>query len=173
MLGGISCQSGKEQQQPLSLSQSDMQILSSAFENEGLIPSKYTCDGENINPPLEIREVPDSARSLVLLMDDPDVPRSIRPDGMWDHWTVFNIPASTAMIEENSVPAGVVGLNSSGAGKYGGPCPPDREHRYFFKLYALDTMLDLSASATKADVEKAMDGHINAEAVLVGKYNRI
>lgn len=174
LLVGVGCKSEivPTEQSPLTINQTDMKISSSSFDHEGSIPSKYTCDGENINPPLEIREVPEGAQSLVLLMDDPDVPRSIRPDGMWDHWTVFNIPALTAIIEENSVPAGVVGLNSSGANKYGGPCPPDREHRYFFKLYALDTMLGLAADSSKTDVEKAMEGHILAEAVLLGRYER-
>lgn len=151
----------------------DMKLESSVFEHEGTIPSKYTCDGENISPPLKISEVPEDAKGLVLIMDDPDVPRNLRPDGMWDHWLVWNIPPETAEIPEGQDPKGIVGKNTRGTFGYRGPCPPDREHRYFFKLYALDTRLDLLAeTTTKADLEETMQGHILEQAELMGRYNR-
>lgn len=150
----------------------NMVLTSDAFHHEHSIPSKYTCDGENINPPLKIDEVPEGAKSLVLIMDDPDVPSSVREDNNWDHWLVWNIPPNTEMIAENSAPPGTVGRNTGGKYAYGGPCPPDREHRYFFKLYALDKELDLESDATKADIEKAMNGSILSEAVLMGTYER-
>ena len=150
----------------------DMEITSPVFEHNGSIPSKYTCDGEDINPPLVFSGVSEETQSLVLLMDDPDVPKSIRPDGMWDHWVVYSIPSDTTSIDENSSPPGSVGKNTSGETKYGGPCPPDREHRYFFKLYALDTDVDFYESPTKAQVEEVMEGHILAQAELIGLYER-
>ena len=149
-----------------------MNITSPAFEHNGSIPSKYTCDGANISPPLVFSDVPEGAKGLALLMDDPDVPKSIRPDGMWDHWVVFNIDPATTEIPEGQNPAGTLGVNTGGNTAYGGPCPPDREHRYFFKLYALDTELTLSTGATKAQVEQAMQGHIIDQAELMGRYNR-
>jgi len=149
-----------------------MKLQSSEFENQSNIPSKYTCDGDNVNPPLTISEVPESALSLVLLMDDPDVPKNIRPDGMWDHWVVYNMPPTTSSISENSIPDGTVGVNTRGTNEYGGPCPPDKEHRYFFKLYALDTLLDLPKNSSKMDVEGAMEGHVIEKTELVGRYNR-
>ena len=149
-----------------------MQLTSSVFEDQGLIPLKYTCDGENISPPLNISGVPSGAKSLVLIMEDPDVPKTIRPDGMWDHWVVFNIPTEVNDITEGFNPPGVMGSNTRGDLSYGGPCPPDREHRYFFKLYALDKILDLQVGASKADVEKAMEGYIIEKAELMGRYER-
>ncbi len=149
-----------------------MNINSTAFTHEGKIPSKYTCDGENTNPPLEFSDVPTNAKSLVLIMEDPDVPKHLRADGMWNHWVVFNIPPDTKGVAENSQPKGTAGITTSNKLKYGGPCPPDREHRYFFKLYALDTTLNLPEGATKEQVLAAMKGHVLAEAVLMGKYQR-
>lgn len=150
-----------------------MKLVSPDFEHEAVIPREYTCDGENINPVLYIRDVPSQAQSLVLLMDDPDVPTSVRADNNWDHWVVFNIPPTTARIDKNSVPEGaIVGRSTSGANAYGGPCPPDGEHRYFFKVYALDTVLDLTARATKQDVLNAMEGHIYDQTELMGRYTR-
>lgn len=149
-----------------------MHLTSPAFENNGSIPKKYTGQGENINPPLLFSDIPDGTQSLVLLMDDPDVPKSIRPDGMWDHWVVFNIPPRTLNIEADSTPPGIVGLSTRGVNQYGGPNPPDREHRYFFKLYALDVMLDLESDSTKTDVEQAMQGHIIDKVELMGRYER-
>jgi Raf kinase inhibitor-like YbhB/YbcL family protein len=149
-----------------------MKLTSPAFDPDGKIPSKYTCDGENINPPLIISDVPDRAASFVLIMDDPDVPKRLRADGMWDHWVVFNIPPSTREIVEGEEPQGTHGMGTSGNLSYFGPCPPDREHRYFFKLYALDTELTLAEKATKHQVERAMEGHILARAELMGRYER-
>jgi hypothetical protein len=147
-----------------------MKLTSSAFREGGTIPSLYTCKGKNINPPLAIHEVPPEAMSLVLIMDDPDVPSSVRKDGMWDHWVVFNIDPSVKTIQEHSTPFGVVGKNTDGENRYQGPCPPDREHRYFFKLYALDKLLDLPPGATKKQVEQAMHGHVLTEARLMGRF---
>jgi Raf kinase inhibitor-like YbhB/YbcL family protein len=149
-----------------------MQLTSTVFKQDSKIPSKYTCDGENINPPLQINDVPAHTKTLVLIMDDPDVPEFIRKERMYDHWVVFNMPPSVHTIAENSVPPGISGKNTGGGLGYRGPCPPDREHRYFFKLYALDTSLDLPEGATKTDVEKAMAGHILAQAELMGRYTR-
>jgi Raf kinase inhibitor-like YbhB/YbcL family protein len=149
-----------------------MQLSSPSFKNKDKIPSKYTCDGRNINPELFISHVPASAQCLVLIMDDPDVPPSVRADKMWDHWVVFNIPPQTTHIAENSQPPGVSGSNTEGELNYQGPCPPDREHRYFFKLYALDTLLSLPQGASKKEVEAAMQGHILAQTELMGRYER-
>lgn len=149
-----------------------MKIASSAFKHGGKIPSQYTCDGKNINPPLLISEVPEKAKALALIMDDPDVPEYVRKDRMWVHWVVFNMPPQTSSIGENATPKGTAGKGTSGKLKYEGPCPPDREHRYFFKLYALDIVLTLKEGATKEDLEKAMSGHIIAQAELIGKYER-
>ncbi len=144
-----------------------MKLTSSAFTEGKRIPAKYTCQGENIPPPMEFHDIPASAVSLVLIMDDPDVPKTLRPDGMYDHWVVFNIPAKT-----HSIADGIHGKNTGGKNEYYGPCPPDREHRYFFKLYALDKKLSLREGATKKEVEAAMQGHILAQAVLMGRYEK-
>ncbi len=149
-----------------------MQLTSPVFKHEGLIPAKFTCDGPNICPPLEISGVPVEARSLALIMDDPDVPKHLRADGMWDHWVVFNLAPTLTAIAEGQEPDGTRGIGTGGNLNYYGPCPPDREHRYFFKLYALDTMLDLREKATKHQVEEAMQNHILAHHALMGKYER-
>ncbi len=151
-----------------------MTITSSVFEDGASIPLKYSCEGENINPPLTFAEIPEGTKSLVLLMDDPDVPKDLRPDGMFDHWVVYNLPPETTEISEGSMMQGQQGLNSKGEPQYTGPCPPDREHRYFFKLYALDEELNLesSDSPTKADVEAAMEEHIIEQAELIGLYDK-
>lgn len=148
-----------------------MKLTSPAFNEGEKIPSKYTCEGENVNPPLDFAEIPPTAKSLVLIMDDPDVPASVRKDRMWVHWIVFNMPPSTKKLSENKTPPGLQGKNTGGENAYQGPCPPDREHRYFFKLYALSTLLNLPEGATKEDLKKAMKGHILAEARLIGVYN--
>jgi len=140
-------------------------VKSPAFENNQLIPAKYTCDGDNVNPPLTIEGVPEETKSLVLIVDDPDAPM-----GTFDHWIVWNIPP-TSKIEENTVP-GAEGMSSYRKHAYGGPCPPYGTHRYFFKVYALDTKLDLTANSKKKDVEKAMESHVLAEGELVGLYRR-
>lgn len=144
-----------------------IRLTSSAFQDNGSIPAKYTCDGENISPPLTITGVPKEATSLVLIMDDPDAPM-----GTWDHWVVFNIPPDIRAIEEAQEPPGVHGQGTRNTLVYGGPCPPDREHRYFFKLYALDTNLDLAEGVTKKEVEQAMEGHVIDSMQLVGRYDR-
>jgi len=145
----------------------ELKLTSPAFEDNGNIPSKYTCQGEDINPALNIEGTPENAESLVLIMDDPDA-----PGGTWDHWIVFNIP-KVSSIGENSVPDGAVqGKNSWGNNNYGGPCPPSGTHRYMFKLYALDTKLELDENSGKNDVENAMQGHILAETRLVGLYSK-
>jgi hypothetical protein len=143
----------------------ELKIKSSAFEHNGLIPKKYTCDGEDVNPPLSIEGIPEGTQSLALIVDDPDAPM-----GTWDHWIVWNI-TPTKDLEENSIP-GVEGMNDFRKHSYGGPCPPGGTHRYFFKVYALDTKLNLSANSKKKDLEKAMQGHIVAKGELVGRYSR-
>jgi Raf kinase inhibitor-like YbhB/YbcL family protein len=146
----------------------NMRLTSPAFADAGNIPARFTCDGENINPPLAVSGVPAEAKSLVLIMDDPDAPA-----GDWVHWTAWNIDPDVTVIAEQSVPAGAVeGLTSFGRPGYGGPCPPSGTHHYQFKLYALDRTLDLPASAKKADIESAMAGYILTETMLVGLYQR-
>lgn len=144
-----------------------MQLTSTAFENNGQIPPQYTCDGDNINPPLQISDVPEQAQSLALIMDDPDA-----PVGTWDHWVIFNISPQTENIDENSEPNGTPGQGTRGNTKYSGPCPPDGEHRYIFKLYAIDTQLDLNKGVSKQQVEDAMKDHIIDQTKLIGKYTR-
>ncbi len=144
-----------------------MKLQSSAFTHNGDVPSEYTCDGADLSPPLVISDVPNNAKSLTLIMDDPDA-----PVGTWDHWIVFNIPTSTKKIQEGTEPEGTAGRNSWSRTGYGGPCPPSGTHRYFFKLYALDTTLNLPEGATKKDLEKAMQEHILAQAQLMGTYKR-
>lgn len=145
-----------------------MKITSSAFQNNAKIPSKYTCDGENVNPPLQFLDVPNDAKSLVLIVDDPDAPSKT-----WVHWVVYNIGTKTSEVKGNSVPeGGIEGMTDFGKPGYGGPCPPSGVHRYFFKLYALDTTLDLPQNATKQMVEEKMKGHILDKAELIGLYSR-
>ncbi|MDP2855727.1 MAG: YbhB/YbcL family Raf kinase inhibitor-like protein [bacterium] len=144
-----------------------IKLTSSAFENNQLIPAKYTCDGKDVNPPLRISEVPAGAQSLVLIVDDPDAPR-----GIWDHWIVYNINPQNTPIEENSVPEGSIQVvNSFGKKFYGGPCPPSGTHHYYFKLYALDTKLEQDISSKK-ELENAMENHILAQSELIGLYQR-
>ncbi len=149
-----------------------MKLTSPAFKEGERIASKFTCDGKNCNPALEIKDVPKNAKSLVLIMDDPDVPESVRKDRMWVHWVVYDMPTTLASIAENSQPAGTPGKNTGGGLTYQGPCPPDREHRYFFKLYALDKTLGLPVGATKEQVEKAMASHILVQVTLMARYER-
>jgi len=149
-----------------------MKLSSSAFQHGGKIPAKHTCNGKNVNPPLEIADVPLGTRSLVLIMEDPDVPKNLRPDGMWDHWILFNIPPDIQRITEGKEPQGVHGQGTGGNLDYAGPCPPDREHRYFFRLFALDTKLDLRQGSKKAEVQKAMEGHVLEAAELMGRYEQ-
>ncbi len=152
-----------------------MKIESTAFKNNGNIPKIYTCDGIGVNPPLTFSDIPENTKSLVLIMDDPDIPESAKQSygiDVWDHWIIFNMSPGTKVIAENSIPKGVIGKGTRGINKYTPPCPPDREHRYFFKLYALDTILPLDANVTKQEILKAMQGHILDEAELIGLYER-
>lgn len=150
-----------------------MELKSQAFNPGDMIPSKYTCDGPDISPPLTWSELPAGTMSFALISDDPDA-----PVGTWVHWVMWNIPASARSLDENvaktaSLPNGAKqGTTDFRRIGYGGPCPPSGTHRYFFKLYALDTTLNLPASTTKKDLEKAMHGHILAQAELMGKYRR-
>jgi len=148
--------------------ESRMKIESLAFKHNEKIPSKYTCDAGDVSPPLQFSDVPKNAKSLVLIMDDPDAPM-----GTWDHWTVWNIDPTTRDIPEGSTPAGAVeGTQSWKQTGYGGPCPPSGTHRYFFKLFALDTRLNLPSSVNKAKLEAAMKGHVLDKAELIGLYSR-
>lgn len=142
-----------------------MRLTSPEFNHNGMIPERFTCDGEDVNPALNIEDVPSDAKSLALIVDDPDAPM-----GTWVHWVVFDIPVASR-IEENSVP-GKQGMNDFRKLAYGGPCPPSGTHRYFFKLYALDCRLQLEEGTRKEDVERAMQGHILAQAELIGLYRR-
>jgi Raf kinase inhibitor-like YbhB/YbcL family protein len=140
-------------------------VRSAAFEDNQTIPAKHTCDGENVNPQLTIMGIPDSAASLALIVDDPDSPR-----GAFAHWVVWNI-STGGEIDEHSVP-GDEGLNSLGENMYSGPCPASGTHKYFFKVYALDSKLKLSPDTTKQGLEAAMQGHVIAWGALVGRYRK-
>jgi Raf kinase inhibitor-like YbhB/YbcL family protein len=140
-------------------------MTSPEFRDNSRIPSKYTCDGNNISPPLEIQGIPEGTISMVLIVDDPDAPM-----GTWDHWIVWNIQPKDR-IEENSVP-GTEGINDFRKHSYGGPCPPSGTHRYFFKIYALDTKLNISSNSRKSDVERAMKDHVLTKGQLIGLYSR-
>ena len=162
---------------PTTMSTLTLSLTSSAFAEDASIPSRFTCDGDrSVSPPLSMAGVPQGTKSLALIMDDPDVPKALYGDGVFDHWVLFNIPPETREIPEGGS-AGVAGANSAGENAYTGPCPPPQyepsEHRYVFKLYALDSELSLQAGAGKADVEKAIEGHILAQTQLVGRYKRI
>jgi Raf kinase inhibitor-like YbhB/YbcL family protein len=148
-----------------------MKLTSTAFTQNGTIPSVYTCDGSNTSPELSIADVPSGTRSLVLLMDDPDVPKNLKPDGVFDHWVMYDIDPSTEVIREGKF-AGTLGVSGTGKPGYIGPCPPDREHRYFFKLYALNVKLNFPEGKTKSEIQTATLGHVIAEAELIGRYNR-
>ena|SRR3989338_3390981 len=148
-----------------------LELSSPAFSHDGAIPSRYTCDGENISPPMTISGVPDGTRTLALIMEDPDVPRTIRSDGMWDHWVLWNIAPDISEISENTAP-GMAGANTGGKHAYAGPCPPDREHRYFFTLYALDNELTLESGASKAALLQAIEEHVLARATFMARYER-
>jgi Raf kinase inhibitor-like YbhB/YbcL family protein len=142
-----------------------IKISSSAFRENEMIPTQYTCDGKNINPPLDFKDIPKQAKSLALIVDDPDA-----PVGTWVHWVVWNIPV-VQHLNENSIP-GKEGLNDFQKQSYGGPCPPSGIHRYFFKVYALDNMLNLPEATTKAQLESAMKNHVLASGELIGFYKR-
>lgn len=147
-----------------------MKLISSAFGNFEDIPAKYTAEGPDLSPPLRWQDAPEETRSFALIMDDPDAPH-----GTWDHWLIYNIPPAVSVLAEGikDWPSGFQScLNSWGITNYMGPNPPSGTHRYFFKLYALDTVLQLPEGATKPDLLKAMNGHVLADAVLVGHYKR-
>ncbi|MFQ6093600.1 MAG: YbhB/YbcL family Raf kinase inhibitor-like protein [bacterium] len=151
----------------------EIKVTSRAFEEGGMIPQKYTCDGEDVSPPLAWTSVPEGTKSLALICDDPDAPM-----GTWVHWVLFNLPANIKELPENVPPQETLengakhGITDFRRIGYGGPCPPSGTHRYYFKLYALDTELDLEAGITKAELLEAMEGHILAEGRLMGKYKR-
>lgn len=150
-------------------------LTSSAFQADASIPSQYTCEGENTPPPLSIAGAPEGTQSFALIMEDPDVPLQLKPDGKFLHWVLFNIPAGTTEIGPTGS-VGVNGLNGAGKEGYTGPCPPKEyepsEHRYVFSLYALDSMLSLTAGATREEVVQAMQGHILGETELIGRYRK-
>jgi len=159
-----------------------MKLTSPAFKEGEFIPSKYTCDEAppqgpyGFSPPLQIEGVPEGAKSLVLVMDDPDVPKERRPSGVFDHWVLYNIPPSVTFFDEGKF-EGTAGVNGAGGAEYRGPCPPPEyqpsTHRYFFKLFATDLeTLNFIKAPTKDDVLTAIEGHILAEAELMGRYDR-
>ena len=151
----------------------DIKVTSSAFEEGGMIPPKYTCDGADISPPLRWDAAPEGTKSIALISDDPDAPM-----GTWVHWVLYNLPADTTELAEN-IPAEETLPNGAKQGitdfrrvGYGGPCPPSGTHRYFFKIYCIDKTLDLPPRSDKAALLKAMDGHVLAQGQLMGKYKR-
>lgn len=152
---------------------SEVKLTSTAFKEGEAIPRGYTCDGANVSPPLEWTGVPKIAKTIAIIADDPDA-----PTGNWVHWVLYNLPAAGLGLIENTPQTetlnggGAQGKNDFGKIGYGGPCPPSGTHRYFFKFYALDSELPLKPGATKADVEKAMEGHTVAQAQLMGTYRR-
>ena len=149
-----------------------VEISSAAFAAEGMIPKRYTCDGANVSPPLAWQGVPPGTKRLALIVDDPDAPAKT-----WVHWVIYNLPVASGGLPENVPPdkdaaGGSQGRNDFGRIGYGGPCPPSGTHRYYFKLYALDAELDLSPGAGKSELLRAMQGHVLAEATLIGRYRR-
>ena len=164
-----------ENEEPVQKGSSTMTltVTSSAFEDGGMIPPKYTADGQDISPPIAWDGLPEGTKSIALINDDPDAPM-----GTWVHWLIWNIPPEVTSLEEEMPAVSKLadgtqqGITDFGRIGYGGPAPPSGVHRYFFKVYALDTMLDLPAGATKPDLEKAIEGHILAQGQLVGKYTR-
>ena len=154
-----------------------MHITSSSFPHDGVVPVRHTCEGHDTSPELFWTEVPEGAKSLVLIVDDPDAPDPAAPKRTWVHWVLYNIPVSaeglTEAIETTLLPSGTFqGLNDWQRAGYGGPCPPVGNHRYFFKLYALDTVLPDLKLPTKATLEQAMQGHVIASSELIGRYQK-
>jgi Raf kinase inhibitor-like YbhB/YbcL family protein len=147
----------------------NMKLESSSFENSGTIPKKFGYKNGNVSPSLIINNIPESAKSLVLIMDDPDAMDAVGK--VWVHWVLWNIPTDISQIDENSIPKNSIeGETDFGEIGYGGPAPPDKEHTYIFKLYAIDTVLDLSKGSTKKDLENSIQGHIIDKTKLTGKY---
>ena len=154
-----------------------LKVTSTAFDQGGSIPSQYTCDGNDISPPLSWSGLPNNAKTVAIIVDDPDAPDPAKPRRVYVHWVVYNVPAQATALAENAsksgMPGGAVqGKNDWGKAEYGGPCPPIGRHRYFFKLYALDTALSGFKGATKADLERAMKGHIVDSGELMGTYQK-
>jgi Raf kinase inhibitor-like YbhB/YbcL family protein len=154
-----------------------MQLTTTAFDHEGRIPKKYTCEGDDLSPPLAWTDPPQGSKSFALIVDDPDAPDPAKPQMVYVHWVLYNIPAGTSGIDENAsrskLPDGTqTGINDYEKAAWGGPCPPIGRHRYFFKLYALDTVLSGLSSPSKKDLENAMRGHILAQAELMGTYQK-
>jgi Raf kinase inhibitor-like YbhB/YbcL family protein len=154
-----------------------IKVTSPAFQPGGPIPSKYTCEGQDISPPLAWSGAPSSTKTFALIVDDPDAPDPAKPQRVYVHWVVYNIPATTTSLPENAsktgLPKGAVqGKNDWGKPQYGGPCPPIGRHRYFFKVYALDAELSGLSSPAKADLERAMKGHVIDSGELIGTYQK-
>jgi Raf kinase inhibitor-like YbhB/YbcL family protein len=145
----------------------NLQVTSSAFKDGGDIPSKFSCDGANTSPPLQISDVPAGAKTLVLIVDDPDA-----SSGLFTHWMAWNLSPQTGIVAEGSAPGGVRGTNDFGKSGYGGPCPPSGSHRYYFRVFALDRKLDLSSGAKRSQLNAAMKGHVIGQGELVGRYSR-
>lgn len=143
----------------------NLKVFSTVFSHNGHIPPEYTCEGKDINPPIEVSDIPEGTKTLALIMEDPDAPR-----GTFDHWIVWNIPPNEAIAEETN--PGVSGLNDYGKTGYGGPCPPSGVHRYFFRVFALDVKLDMPAGSDKQTLLDAMQGHILASGEIMGLYQR-
>lgn len=152
-------------------------VTSSAFQQGGSIPARYTCEGDDSSPPLSWSGAPSGTKSLAFIVDDPDAPDPAKPQRVWVHWVVYNIPGTATSLPENAskkgLPDGAAqGRNDSGKNQYGGPCPPIGRHRYFFKLSALDTRLTFTSPPTKNDLVKEMEGHVLADAELMGTYQK-
>src|SRR3954463_3933774 len=153
-----------------------LKITSAAFEQGRDIPARYTCEGQDVSPPLEWSDLPRNAKTFALIVDDPDAPDPAKPQRVYVHWVVYNVPPTATTLLENAaksgLPAGAVqGSNDWGKQTYGGPCPPIGRHRYFFKLYALDALVELK-NPTKAQLEAAMKGHVLGQAEVVGTYQK-
>ena len=159
----------------LAREEGNMRVSSTAFSNQSAIPALYTCEGKDISPPLVWSDLPAGTKSLALIVDDPDAPDPAAPKMTWVHWVLYNLPATNGGLPENAkaLPAGTKeGLNDWKRTGYGGPCPPIGRHRYYHKLYALDTVLPDLKQPTKAKLEEAMKGHVLGEAQLMGTYQK-
>jgi Raf kinase inhibitor-like YbhB/YbcL family protein len=168
VIAGVDCRSAAKQAASEGEQSMTIELTSSAFGQGATIPRKYTCDGDNLSPPLAWSAPPGGTQSLALVVDDPDAPR-----GTYVHWVLFNLSLDQDGLSEGVQNVGVQGRNNAGGIKYAGPCPPPGPaHRYFFKLYALDIELDLKPGANKAEVVQAMEGHILAQGELMGRYGR-
>lgn len=166
----INCSKEGNSKDPGGVTMTALKVTSTAFKEGEMIPRKYTCDDRDVSPQLGWSGVPAGATSIAIICDDPDAPA-----GTWVHWVVFNIPAAVKVLAEgvSSLPAGArLGINDFRKKNYGGPCPPGGTHRYYFKVYALDTMLNLKEGSTKGELLKAMEGHILAQGQVMGKYSR-